>query len=110
MEIGTTTIVYAMVFHKAPGTACPGTVLVDAEDIGDSAHRPPGACFGPDPLPQRQPGVQGGGCPEEEHVAADRAGVIVQYRGEPRAVGPVLSISGIADLLSTPDRNQRLGI
>lgn len=67
-------------------TRAVGTVI-NVEDVGQSAHRPGGVRFVPDGLAESEGGTEGRWCPDEHHVAADRARVVVHHCREPRPLG-----------------------
>lgn len=61
------------------------TAVVDIEHVRQPAHRPRGVALVPDSLPQRQGGVHRGRRTQEDGVAADRAGAVIEDRRQPGA-------------------------
>ncbi len=61
--------------------------VVDVEHVGQAAHRPGRVGLVPDRLAQRQGGVHRRRCAQEDCVAADRPGAVVEDRCQPWPCG-----------------------
>jgi hypothetical protein len=78
--------------HLAEVGAGEVAVVVDVQHVGDAADRPGRGGLTPDRLAQRQRCVQRGRGAEEHRVPGDRAGVVVDHRGQPRPRGRPIGV------------------